>query len=653
MKSIYLNINLFLFSFFIAVLANSYSINDIQHIKVANITHSASQEAELNNNLVDTTTDTKAKSSTFYYEWIETNLGFATAISFYTIVIAFLIRLYYTRQTASLNEEKKYSERKLKEKENLNKALKEESYKYQENISSLKNKIKLTLKGQNPGSNATFIKNRKILQTRLEAIFIGLEQKPDSIYQTLIMNNPIASQSDFLNNIKNENCKITRVIAITRPVDIFFANHSYNLKSKFIGIKNYTYFNPNMKDIEPSYPNFTVVDSHTIISLPYSTSNVEVSENEQNGLLNEGETSGIYINNKDLTGGLSSYIENLGRRADNKVSNDWRIDVLSNEIIEKARNNFWDRAAVGKAEYLADVATVIKTELTSLDEVYQNIEYIGVVGSVASILNAKVAKKINYTLQIPNDLDLVIILRNLNYDHLKKIMKIIDEVCEVYNSSIVKLVPNYSSSPAIYSHNEKEIPIQILFQDLHVLRENWEPYIYCDRLENNIQIIPGRNLPELENFASFTFKQLLEGEDGIKQCIDTIKNKESYGYKWKLKGNKLDKFDAPVKLETDQEKFNFMHYTLYWTFINLTRASDINGFKIEEFSGSGIIQELKAFDNSFVFLPSEEFLDFILAKKYLKTLGAVSTTFNVNEAEEITLRLLNELIRVFSKNSKL
>lgn len=476
-----------------------------------------------------------------------------------------------------------------------------------------------------------YLGSRDAIQNKFNSILDQLNFKPKRIVQTLLNNNPVAKRHDIAQLIEDRDCVIYRVLAISRPLDIFFAKHSLDLKSQgiFPGLQTKLFIAQEISNLQPTFTNYTIIDNHVIASIPMNTGPIlkKLKHIDRKGEINlTGISSGFYISNQPIADALSRYVTSLGDNVERFSLNEGLIDY---KVIDFAKENFWNGTSLEKAEYLADVTVAIKTELSATKLLKDDLLYIGMVGSVAKILldfENNISSGEN-----PNDLDIIFIFKKLSRSILIELKAIVAEVCEVYSFSGLDLRPQYSSSPAKPLDSGNVVPVQILIQDNASIPQNWVPYIYYDRFYAHKDILG--NFPKIDNKLKFTTSQVILDPDGINYCIQTLNESSSWGYEWRVTEADITMVDSPVLLKDEMQLFSFMRYSIHWSVVNLTRAKD----KKIDFN-SDVFSTIQKISFKSGYAPNQHFFSFILEKKYKS-----SSIFSVDQCKILTIEFLEEL----------
>jgi hypothetical protein len=276
----------------------------------------------------------------------------------------------------------------------------------------------------------------------------------------------------------------------------------------------------------------------------------------------------------------------------------------------------------------------IMTEITWSSEIKNNLKYVGIVGSVARIFKTKSPEKNLYE---PGDLDIVILCNNFSELFLNTIFNTVEDVCKVYSFKTdqkeLRLVPQYSSSPAKDISHPSDVPIQILMHDDTTIQEKWMPYIYHDRSRWHLDLFG--SFPAIKFLSKFKMEEVIKGDDGIKECINALKTRISPGYRWAVTDGKIYPENAPIKLDSTEKMYNYLHYTLYWSLLNIAQADD-SIFKVRNLSDiNKIVRKI----NPSLTQPSTDILNFLLKKEYKD-----SKKHQWDKCRSEVIKLLNELI---------
>ena len=406
-------------------------------------------------------------------------------------------------------------------------------------------------------SNIITLKDIKEIRKQLEHLY-KFDSPPSKIMQTYIHNNTIHPIRDLVNkylNLPPENKPdIDRIFLINYPSDIYFVAHNLEFEKKYgEELMSITIF-PEDSSIpfHKVYPNFTIIDNHLLLSYPKRKDKLSYDA----GILNEkaDKSSGIIIKDAKAVGESKEYLTYLKERINKSKS-------TSNEsILQNKKKLFWNS---DRLEYLRAIALSIAKEIGYTKELKDNIEFIGIVGSVAD----------NNLKRVPNDLDLVIALKELSESESNIIQSVVNNVLKSYDLNDIGFESSYVAAPIINLDVQKsKFPIQILLYDHNCLLD-WSPFIAYQRSKYHITL-EGKFPQKFDNFT-FNLDELIDETYGINTCLEIINSKKMPFREWiPNKSKKLDYKRKRKQLDSKKLYRGFLQYAIKWNTINYICASD-------------------------------------------------------------------------------
>ncbi len=192
-----------------------------------------------------------------------------------------------------------------------------------------------------------------------------------------------------------------------------------------------------------------------------------------------------------------------------------------------------------------------------------NILWIGVVGSYVSwsIENAVTRWR---------DLDLLFHVRVLDDCQFDHIQLTIDQSGKGLG---VVFDINYSAVPVVTTASDVLVHVLLYQEEAEpAIASCCEPYTYLHRKQHHRTLVG--TFPDITSLNGFTIDQLINGIDGIRDCLVSLTAGRCTGYRW-CKGNgAVRQASITVQLDTRIALEKAITYAARWALINPARATD-------------------------------------------------------------------------------
>lgn len=338
-------------------------------------------------------------------------------------------------------------------------------------IHRLKNK---TIKDQ-----VSFYPTMHEIENAINSLFQKISENSE-VTQTYIRNNFLAGSQDILFkyvfiNIKEKDTrpKINRIFILFDPLDINFAEHSFELcdgqaiysKGDYGCNLNNIYISGSKRDkIVNVIPNITAIDGKVLVTFPSRTGQYnkfpkKLIENPEGNA-----TKGIKIESKEFYDEYKSFLTS----AQTERLNDIKAQFYSQD----------------KIAYFYSILFSISKEILH-DEILKNkILFIGIVGSLANHVENTGNQSDDENI---NDLDLQIILKEFSSDKFKTSKNICEYVSRRFSiDGVVDFYVETKSTPVKsckISSGVPQIPIHLLLSDKKSCKK-WDKFIAIDRIHH-------------------------------------------------------------------------------------------------------------------------------------------------------------------------
>jgi hypothetical protein len=484
------------------------------------------------------------------------------------------------------------------------------------------------------------LKDRSAVRKKLDGILESVGYSPLRVHQTFFNANPVGRRRDFLERLQKPiQAEVERVVVVSQPIHLHTAHVSVELSRQCNRMNTHLMVAPSLAERQPGVTNYTIIDDHVLLTLPLRTGNVfdRMVENDDGfgGHELEGDSSGIYISNPSVAEALRANVREVGLDVDQYRDHKHPGDDM--QILEHARR-ILSHADVpnGRLLYLHDVALAVSSELQAVPAMDEHLLFVGIVGSVATALWHR-KRNLPDPILPPSDLDIVIVFNSLTAHLLETVKGVVTDVCKAFSSNEhIRLEPNYDIAPA-KAHHAGEVPLHVLLGDHASIERLWMPYIYHDRRRNHLRLY-GKEFPRAEEIGTFTVQQVLDGKHGIRACLRALTENVVEGYKWSGRSNN-SVAEVPTSHRIDQDvrlASTFAHYSLYWSIVNLMRASD-SPFAADD--DPAVLLDIVKFPSGFV--PARDMLRRVLSRD-----AALTEEPYASAAKHAVVGYLRELLTV-------
>ena len=448
-------------------------------------------------------------------------------------------------------------------------------------IHRLKNK---TIKDQ-----VSFYPTMHEIKNAINSLFQKISENSE-VTQTYIRNNFLAGSQDILFkdifiNIKEKDTrpKINRIFILFDPLDINFAEHSFELcdgqaiysKGDYGCNLNNIYISGSKRDrIVNVIPNITAIDGKVLVTFPSRTNQYnkfpkKLIENPEGNA-----TKGIKIESKEFYDEYKSFLTS----AQTERLNDIKAQFYSQD----------------KIAYFYSILFSISKEILH-DEILKNkILFIGIVGSLANHVENTGNQSDDENI---NDLDLQIILKEFSSDKFKISKNICEYVSRRFSiDGVVNFYVETKSTPVKsckISSGVPQIPIHLLLSDKKSCKK-WDKFIAIDRihhggnvtfewiLEENKKINKHDDLKNLVKESAkdgiIKYKDLIDKNYfySLSNCIKVLYgNTQNLKIKdWQLDIDGEYEFKEVEQELTPIEIANFAKYSLKWGVINFFNSGE-------------------------------------------------------------------------------